>query len=222
MPRFVPRQARRLRWKSERRTASRRTARALASSPSTWPVAIVSPGPQGVRLPQAHGVEAERLGHAVHLHLGREDGLRRAEAAEGAVGRRVRHHDAAVDADVLAAVGPGRVEAAPREHDRAQRAVGAAVEEDVDLHRGDAAVARDAGAVADDRGVALGGGGHVLEAVVDELDRPARLQREERGVAGDDRGVVLLARRSRRPSPSGRRAPSRGGAPRSATSALWT
>ena len=37
--------------------------------------------------------------------------LRRAEAAEGAVGRRVRHHDAAVDADVVAAVGPGRVEA---------------------------------------------------------------------------------------------------------------
>ena len=44
MPRFVPRQARRLRWKSERFTASRRTASAVASSPSTWPVAIVSPG----------------------------------------------------------------------------------------------------------------------------------------------------------------------------------
>ena len=41
-----------------------------------------------------------------------------------------------------------------------------------------APVARDAGAVADDRRVALGGGGHVLEPVVDELDRPARLQGE--------------------------------------------
>ena len=153
----------------------------------------MSPGTQGVSLAQGDGVEAQGLGHAVHVRLGREHGLRRAEAPEGAAGRRVRHHDPAVDADVVAAVGAGRVEAAAREHDRAQRAVGAAVEEDVDLHRGDPAVARDAGAVADERGVALGGGGHVLEAVVDELHRPPRLQRQQRRVPGDDRGVVLLA-----------------------------
>jgi hypothetical protein len=85
------------------------------------------------------------------------------------------------------------VEAASGEHDRAERAVGAAVEEDRDVHRGDPAVPRDARAVADDRGVALGRGRHVLEAVVDELHRAARLQGEERGVAGDDRRVVLLA-----------------------------
>jgi len=44
IPRRVPLQAFRLRRKSERRTASRRTRSALVSGPSLWPVAVVSPG----------------------------------------------------------------------------------------------------------------------------------------------------------------------------------
>ena len=54
----------------------------------------------------------ERLGDAVDLHLGGELGLRRAEAAEGAVGRRVGRHRPAVDAHVGTRVGPCRVKRA--------------------------------------------------------------------------------------------------------------
>ena len=48
--------------------------------------------------------QAERLRDAVDLHLGRELGLRRAEAAEGAVGRRVGRHRAARDPHVRAPI----------------------------------------------------------------------------------------------------------------------
>ena len=116
----------------------------------------------------------ERLGDAVDLHLGRELGLRRAESAERAVGRRVRGHRAAADADVRAAVRAAGVERAARQHDRRQRAVGAAVHDDLDVLRHEPAVARDAGPVADDRRVPLGRRGEVLVAVVDHPHRLAR------------------------------------------------
>ena len=57
-------------------------------------------------------------------------GLRRAEAAEGAVRRRVRRDGERLDRDVLPAVGAAGVEGAAREDDGGERDVGAAVEED--------------------------------------------------------------------------------------------
>ena len=52
---------------------------------------------------------------------------------------------------------------------------------------------RDGGAMARAGGMALGGGGHVFGAVVDDLDRVAGLHREQRGVRADDGGEVFLA-----------------------------
>ena len=49
------------------------------------------------------------------------------------------------------------------------------------------------GPVGDDRRVALRRRREVLVAVVDHPDRLAGLAGEERGVEGDDRGVLLLA-----------------------------
>ena len=82
---------------------------------------------------------------------------------------------------------------AARQHDRRQRAVRAAVDHEVDVHGAQLPVARDRGAVPRARRVTLGRRRHVLGAAVDHLDRPARLPREQRRVAGDHRGILLLA-----------------------------
>ena len=78
--------------------------------------------------------------------------------------------------------GPAGVDRAARQHHRRQRHVGAAVHHDVDVVGDQRAVAGDARAQADHRRVALGGGGDVLEPVVDDLDRPAALPRQQRRV----------------------------------------
>ena len=118
----------------DRFTASRSTGSALASLPSVWPVAVVSPGRSAFISRSADRIDAERLGDAIHVRLDRELRLRRAEAAEGAVGRRVGHHRPAADAHVIAAVRARRVNHAARQHHGAQRGVGAAVHHHVDVH----------------------------------------------------------------------------------------
>ena len=150
-------------------------------------------GPQGVSLAQADRVDAQRLGDPLHVDVGGKKGLGRAEPPERAVGWRVGHHHPAVDAHVVAAVRPGRVETSARQDHGAQRAVRAAVHHHRDVHGRQRAVVHDAGAVPHDGRMALGGGQHVLDAVVDQLDRAARLQRQQRRVAGNDGRVVLLA-----------------------------
>ncbi len=77
--------------------------------------------------------------------------------------------------------------------DRRERAVRAAVHDDLDVLGEEPAVRGHARPVAHDRRMALGRRGDVLVAVVDHPHRTARLPREERGVEGDDRGVLLLA-----------------------------
>src|ERR671936_1610817 len=54
-------------------------------------------------------------------------------------------------------------------------------------------VARDTGAMLHNSGVSLGRRDHVLDAVVDDLHRPTRLEREQRGVSGDHGRVLFLA-----------------------------
>ena len=133
--------------------------------------------------------------------------LRRAEAAERAVRRRVRAHRACRGcARSGTRYGPDRVDDAARQHDRAERAVRAGIEHDVDVHGDKAAVARDPGAMADDRRMALRRRQHVLDAVVDQLHRRPRLARQQRRVARDVRRDILPCRRIRRRSPSARRA----------------
>ena len=209
MPRFVPRHCRRFCLNCDRFTASRSTGSALASLPSFCPVAVVSPGLQRVELAQPHRIDAERLGDAIHVRFDGELRLRRAEPAERAVGRRVRHHRAAADANVIAAVRAGGVNHAARQHHGAQRRVGAAVHDHVDVHRGQAAVARQAGAMPHDRRVPLGRRQQILDAVVDHLHRAGRPC-----ARGSPRGTpastdTLPCRRSRRRFRSGRRAPGR-------------
>jgi hypothetical protein len=85
------------------------------------------------------------------------------------------------------------VDRAAREHHGRERDVGAAIHHDLDVLGRERSIARDAGAHAHHRGMALGGGGDVLEPVVHDLDRAAALPRQQRGVPADHRGVLLLA-----------------------------
>ena len=84
----------------------------------------------------------------------------------------------------------------PAEDDRRQRAVGAAVEDQVDLLGHDPAVTHGARAVPDDGRMPLGGGGQVLMAVVDHAHRSVDAPGEQGGMDGDERGVLLLAAES--------------------------
>ncbi len=136
--------------------------------------------------------DTQGVGDPVRLHLRRELGLGRAEPAEGAIGRRVRGHRATPDAHIGTAIRTARVEHAARQHHGRERAVGAAVHDDVDVLGHERAIAHDAGAVADDRRMALGGRRDVLVAVVDHAHWVPRLAGQQRGVDGHDRGVLLL------------------------------
>ena len=136
--------------------------------------------------------DPERLGQPVEMGLGRELDLRRPEPAEGSVRWRVRPRRAGRDAHVRAAIRPAGMDRAARQDDRGQRAIRPAVHDDLDVLGDQPAVVGHAGAVADDRRVALRRRRDVLVTVVDHPDRAARLEREERGVEPDDRRVLLL------------------------------
>ena len=82
---------------------------------------------------------------------------------------------------------------AARQDDSTEGGVGAAIEDGVDVHRRQAAVARHARAMANDRRVTLGRRQHVFDAVVHKLHGPAGLPRGERRVARDHRRILLLA-----------------------------
>ena len=182
------------------------------------------------RLPGADEIAAAQLVRrqtdggrdAIHVALEREQALRRAEAAKRAVRRRVGRDGAAAEPHVRAEVRPGGVNRAARQHDRRQRAVGAAVDHEVDLHAEQPAVGRHRGPMPRSRRMPLGRRDHVLGAVVDELDRPAGLPRQQRGMRRRRSTGTPPCRRSRRRSPSARRGPSSAGRSKSAISALWT
>ena len=193
MPRLVPCHCLRFCANCDRLTASRSTGSALASLPSFCPVAVVSPGRSALISRSRTGSMPSCVGDAIHVRFDRKLRLRRAEAAERAVRRRVRHHRAAANAHVIAPIRTGRVDHAARQHHRAQRRVGAAVHDHVDVHRRDAAVARQAGAMPHDRRMPLRRRQQILDAVVDHLHRPVRLARQDRGVAGEHRRVFFLA-----------------------------
>ena len=107
-----------------------------------WPTASVSPGLDEIAAAELVGRQPDRGGDLVHVPLEREEALRRAEAAERAVRRHVGRDRASAHAHVGARVRPRRVDRPARQDDRRQRAVGAAVDGEVDVHREQAAVAR--------------------------------------------------------------------------------
>src|SRR4029453_5692386 len=133
---------------------------------------------------------------AIHVDFRSELRLRRAEPAEGAVRRCVGHGRPAADADVIAAVGSARVDHAARQHDRAQSRVRTSIEDGVDGHGREPAVALDTSPMPDDCGVPFGRREHVLDPVVDELPRAPRLQPERGPMPGNDRRILFFTPKS--------------------------
>ena len=81
------------------------------------------------------GSQTNRLRNFIHLTFQPKDTLRRAESAERTVRRHVRRYCSAVNANMRAEVRPGGVNRAARKHDRRERAIRAAIDHKVDLHR---------------------------------------------------------------------------------------
>ena len=158
----------------------------------TWPTALVSPARMKLRRRISSGA-SPRGRDAVHVPLEREQALRRAESTECPVRRRVGRDRTPAQPHVRAEVRPRRVNRAARQDDRRQRAVGTAVDDQVDVHRDQTALARDRRAMTRPRRMALGRRHHVLRAVVDELHGLPGFPRQQRRVARDDRRVFFLA-----------------------------
>ncbi len=150
-------------------------------------------GPNEVAPPQRVRRETNRLGNAIHVSLERKQALRRAETAEGPVRRRIGRDGAAAQPHVRAEIGARGVNGAAGQHDGRQRAVCAAVDDEVDVHRHEAPVSRYRSPMPRPRRVALGGRHHVLGAIVNKLHRRAGLPGEKRRVGGDDGRVLFLA-----------------------------
>jgi hypothetical protein len=136
-----------VRSKADASAAASSTSMPATDSRSTWPVGCrvaLAVHPAAAQV-ERRGVEG--VGDAVDLHLGGELGLRRAEAAEGAVRRRVRGHRPTGDPHVRAPIRPAGVQHAARQHDRGERAVRAAVHDDLDLLGDQLAGVRHAGSM---------------------------------------------------------------------------
>src|SRR5664279_3719576 len=148
--------------------------------------------PEEVLLAQLERVGGQLARDSVHVPLDGPDRLRRSEASEGAVRRRVRGDRDGLDRDVLPAVGAGRVEGGAREDDRSQRDVRTAVHEDPDRDGRQVSLAVAAGLDRHLTGMALRRRLDVLLPVVDHLHGPAALLREQEGMESEKRGVLLL------------------------------
>ena len=90
-------------------------------------------GGEEVAAAELFGGEADDFGDLVHVALEGEDALRRAEAAEGSVGRDVGGHRFGADGHVGPVVGAGSVDGAAGEDDGGEGGVGSAVDGEVDL-----------------------------------------------------------------------------------------
>ena len=118
-------------------------------------------------------------GDLVDLRLAGEGDLRHAEAAEGAEAHLVGVGEAAVGMHVGDAVGAAVHQQRVAEHARAVVAVGAAVEQHLDLARDQRAVAARAGLHADREGMARAHHLEILLARQDQLHRALGLQRQQ-------------------------------------------
>ena len=152
--------------------------------------------PVSIEVDAAHvqGVEAQLAGDPVQVSLGGELDLRRAEAPERAVGRRIGGHHEGLAPHILAAIGADRMNDPAAVYDRRQRIVGPAVKEHVAVEGEQPTGANlDGGSIPQTAGVPLRRGPKILVATVNQLDGFPGFEREERGVNGHQRGVLLLA-----------------------------
>ena len=108
----------------------------------------------------------------------REERLRRAESAERAVRRGIGGDGFGANADTRPVVRAARVNGAARENDGGEGFVGAAIDGEIDLSTENSAVFADSGAEPGAGRMALGGGGHVFHAIVNNLHRFAGLPGE--------------------------------------------
>ena len=185
-------------------------------------MAVVSPGRSALISRTRTGSSPSAVGNPVHVHFDRELRLRRAEPAERAVGRRVRHRRAAADADVVAAIRTARVDHAARQDHGAQRRVGAAVEDRRRCpspsaghrasRRSDAG--RSPGAASSSRACPRRGRRSASPAARPSARAAPRGRRSSTG--------ILPCRQIRRRFRSGRRGPCRRADPSRTFSARWT
>ncbi len=117
--------------------------------------AVVQNLPRGQRVPflqdvaQAHlqWVEAQPTGDLVHLPFGGELDLWRAEAPEGPVGGRMGLEHTASHPHVGTSVRSAGVEHRPRQNHGRQGRIGAAIQDDVDVHGGEMTLGIHSGAM---------------------------------------------------------------------------
>ncbi|MDH5211189.1 MAG: hypothetical protein OEW96_05885, partial [Betaproteobacteria bacterium] len=139
---------------------------------------------------QLGGIEAELFRDLVELHFLAEARLRRAVPALGAAGGLVREYPAGLELEARQLVGDGREHAGVERARRAVRAVGAAVEQRLQVHRREAAVLAHAGAELHQHRVAAAVLVEHLFARQADLHRPAE---HERGLGHHELVVARVA-----------------------------
>ena len=176
--------------------AARRITSATGSEPSIrWPVGSDVARRERVQQPELDRVDAERGGELVHLRLGREARLDGAEAAHRAAGRVVRVDARRLDQRVLDRVRPDRERGGVRGDRGRAGGVRAAVEEDPHADADELAGARRAVLAPDPRRMPVDVADERLLAVVDDLHRAVRVQREH-GAVDLHREVLAAAERA--------------------------
>src|SRR5579863_10174280 len=108
------------------------------------------------------------LSDALHVPLKRKKGLRRAEAAKRTVRRSIRGHSLGTDADTGPVVRTTGMNGAARKDNRRQGLIGAAINGEIDFTAQNLSIAAYRGAVTSPRRMALGGGRHILHAVIND------------------------------------------------------
>ena len=144
-----------------------------------------------VEQPELDGIDVERSCELVHLRLGGEARLDCAEPAHRTAGRVVRVDDEAVDVDVVDGIRSDGERARVGQHCGRARRISAAVEEDPHADGYETPVARRAVLGPDPRRVTVDVPDERLLAVVDDLHRAARVERQHGGV--DLHGQVLAS-----------------------------
>src|ERR1700741_2061647 len=117
--------------------------------------------------------QTHSLSNYVHVSLEREDALRRSKSSERTVRRNVGRNCLAVNPHVGTNVWTSGMNRSAREHDRRKRAVSAAIDDEVDLHREKFSVFSHGSFVMRSRRMTLRSRHHIFRTVVDHLDRLA-------------------------------------------------